>query len=185
MADDPIVASRGNAVLRRANERDLDAIDELTVNAYAPIQASWVAMLGEELYKAVRRDRELTWQERKIRQNRTLFAEHPEQVWVLADETGIFGFVTFWLFPESQYGHLDNNGVRADRAGEGWGTFMFRQVLQHFRRLRLRYAHVDTGLDDAHLPARRAYEAVGFDRRVPGVEYWQDLDACNPGSVPQ
>jgi hypothetical protein len=52
---------------------------------------------------------------------------------------------------------------------------MYRSVLRHFRDLGLRWAHVDTGLDDAQIPARRAYEAVGFDRRVPTVEYWQDL----------
>ena len=61
---------------------------------------------------------------------------------------------------------------------------MYRHVLDHFRRQGLRFAHVDTGLDDAHIPARRAYAAVGFDRAVPGVEYWQDLSAMNPGSSP-
>ena len=52
---------------------------------------------------------------------------------------------------------------------------MYRHVLHRFRELGLRFAHVDTGLDDAHIPARRAYEAVGFDRTVPDVDYWQDL----------
>ena len=70
------------------------------------------------------------------------------------------------------------------RAGQGWATFMYRHVLAHFRAQGLRFAHVDTGLDEAHAPARRAYEAVGFDRRVPSVEYWQDLALVNPGSMP-
>jgi hypothetical protein len=34
-----------------------------------------------------------------------------------------------------------------------------------------------------HIPARRAYEATGFDRPVAGVEYWQDLSLRNPGST--
>jgi hypothetical protein len=37
------------------------------------------------------------------------------------------------------------------------------------------FAQVDTGLDEAHIPAGRAYEAVGFDRRVPNVDLWQRL----------
>ena len=61
---------------------------------------------------------------------------------------------------------------------------MYRHVLEHLRELGLRFAHVDTGLDDAHIPARRAYEATGFDRQVPLVDYWQDLSARNPGSSP-
>ena len=141
-------------------------------------------MLGEDCYAVVRHDPELTWEERKIGQNRRLYDAHPDQVWVLEQDGDVFGFVTFWLLPEQSYGHIDNNGVRPDRAGQGWTTFMYRHVLQHFRERGLRFAHVDTGLDDAHIPARRAYEAVGFDRPVPGVEYWQDLSSVNPGSTP-
>jgi len=178
-----VIAQRGGATLRQAAEADLSAVDRLTVACYAPIQASYVAMLGEECYEAVRLEPELTWQERKVAQNRRLFDAHREQVWVLDADGDVFGFVTFWLFSDQHYGHLDNNGVHPDRAGEGWATFMYRHVLDHFRALGLRFAHVDTGLDDAHVPARRAYEAVGFDRAVPGVEYWHDLSSRNPAST--
>lgn len=170
-------------MLRHATDADLSAVDELTVVCYRPIQESFVTLLGEDCYEAVRHEPELTWEERKIQQNRRLFAEHPDWLWVL-DEDGVFGFVSFWLVPEKQYGHIDNNGVRPDRAGQGWATYMYRHVLQYFRAINLRFAHVDTGLDDAHVPARRAYEAVGFDRAVPIVEYWQDLSRRNPGSEP-
>jgi ribosomal protein S18 acetylase RimI-like enzyme len=177
-----VIAGRDGAVLREAREADLPAIDALTVAGYAPIQASYVEMLGEDCYRAVRHEPEKTWQERKIGQNRRLFEEHPDWVWVL-DDGAVFGYVTFWLFPEQQYGHIDNNAVDGARGGQGWATFMYRHVLERFRELGLRFAHVDTGLDDAHIPARRAYEAVGFDRRVPIVEYWQDLSRFNPGST--
>jgi ribosomal protein S18 acetylase RimI-like enzyme len=178
-----VVATKGGAVLRHAREEDLEAVDELTVESYRPIFESYVSMLGEECYEAVRLEPELTWKERKIQQNRRLYDEHPEQLWVLDEDAEVFGFVSFWVFPESSYGHIDNNGVRADRVGQGWATFMYRGVLDRFRELGLRFAHVDTGLDDAHIPARRAYEAAGFDRRVPTVEYWQDLSLRNPGST--
>src|SRR6266516_5245449 len=145
-----IVAKRGAAVLRLAREEDLPAIDALTVACYRSIWESYVAMLGEELYEAVRHEPELTWEERKTGQSRRLFDEHPEWVWVLDEHSDVFGFVTFWLVPEKNYGHLDNNGIRAERTGEGWATFMYRQVLDFFRRQDLRFAHVDTGLDDAH-----------------------------------
>jgi len=178
-----VVAAKGAAVLRHAVEEDLEAVDTLTVDCYRPIFESYVSMLGEECYEAVRLEPELTWEERKIQQNRRLFAEHPDQLWVLEEDGDPFGFVSFWLFPEKSYGHIDNNGVRADRAGQGWATFMYRSVLDHFCEQGLRFAHVDTGLDDAHIPARLAYEATGFDRTVPGVEYWQDLSLRNPGST--
>jgi ribosomal protein S18 acetylase RimI-like enzyme len=170
-----VIAERGEVVLRTADEDDLPAVDALTAICYAPIQASFVAMLGEDCYEAVRPAPELSWEARKAEQNRRLFAEHPDQVWVLDDDGRIFGFVTFWLFPERSYGHIDNNGVDPTRVGEGWAGFMYRAVLERFRELGLAFAHVDTGLDDAHIPARRAYEAVGFDRQVPTVDLWQRL----------
>jgi ribosomal protein S18 acetylase RimI-like enzyme len=180
-----IVGERGNAILRHATEGDLPAIDALTVACYRPIQKTLVSMLGAECYDAVRPEPELTWEQRKTAQNRRLFAEHSDQVWVLEEDGEVFGFVTFWLFPERSYGHLDNNGVDPGKVGQGWATFMYRHVLRHFRDLGLRFAHVDTGLDPAHEPARRAYEAVGFDRAVPTVDYWQDLEAGKPGSLPE
>jgi ribosomal protein S18 acetylase RimI-like enzyme len=164
-------------VLRAARREDLPAIDELTVICYEPIQASYVAMLGEDCYEAVRSDPDLTWGERKIAQNRRLYEESPECLWVLDDGERVFAFVSFWLRPAQQYGHIDNNGVHPSRAGQGWATFMYREVLRYFREQGLMFAHVDTGLDDAHIPARRAYEAVGFDRAVPTVEYWVDLSS--------
>jgi ribosomal protein S18 acetylase RimI-like enzyme len=178
------IAEREGVVLREAREEDLPMVDSLTIEGYGPIQESYVAMIGAETYEAVRHEPELTWEQRKCAQNRRLFERHPDQVWVLDSEGDVFGYVTFWVFPEQSYGHIDNNAVRGDEAGLGWATFMYRHVLERFRALGLRFAHVDTGLDDAHVPARRAYEAVGFDRRVPIVEYWQNLSARNPGSTP-
>ena len=177
------IAERDGAVLRLARNDDLEAVDRLTVEGYRAIQESYVSLIGAETYAAVRQEPELSWDERKCAQNRLLFDAHPEQVWVLDRDGDVFGFVTFWLFPEQSYGHIDNNAVRADVAGQGWATFMYRHVLDRFRELGLRFAHVDTGLDDAHIPARRAYEAVGFDRAVPNVDYWQDLSRRNDGST--
>jgi ribosomal protein S18 acetylase RimI-like enzyme len=180
-----IILEQDGVVLRHAHAEDLPVIDEITIICYTPIFESYVNMLGEECYQVVRHDPELTWEERKIGQVHRLFKEHPEQVWVLEHDGEVFGFVTFYLIPKQGYGHIDNNGVHPDRAGQGWGKFMYQHVLNHFRKCGLRYAHVDTGLDPAHIPARKAYEGVGFDRQIPNVEYWQDLDKMNPGSVPE
>ena len=185
IGDDGVIARRGEVVLRRARDEDLPRVDEITITCYAEIQASYVSMLGEACYQTVRHSPELTWEERKTRQNRQLYQEHPEWVWVLEERGTITGFITFYLFPKQGYGHIDNNGIHPDYAGMGWGKFLYQHVLQHFRDEGLRFAHVDTGLDDAHIPARRAYEAVGFDRQVPIVEYWQDLVQKNPGSAPE
>jgi ribosomal protein S18 acetylase RimI-like enzyme len=178
-----IIADWHGAILRHARDGDLPEVDRITIICYEPIQESYVAMVGEDCYEAVRSDPELTWQERKTGQVRRLYSEHPERLWVL-EEGGLIGFVTFELRPAANLGVIANNGVLPEHRGRGLGRFMYRHVLQHFREQGLRFAFVDTGLDDAHIAARRAYEAVGFDRQVPMVDYWQDLDEGNPGSAP-
>jgi hypothetical protein len=65
-----IVARRGDAVLRHAAERDLPIVDELTVDCYRPIQESYLTMIVVEIYEHVRHEPELTWEQRKIAQNR-------------------------------------------------------------------------------------------------------------------
>jgi GNAT superfamily N-acetyltransferase len=178
------IAERYGTVLRPALAEDMARIDEITIICYTPIAESYINMLGPECYEVVKPDPHLTWQERKTGQVHRLFEQHPEWLWVLENDGLVFGFVMFYLIPEQGYGHIDNNGVHPDYAGQGWGRFMYQHVLDCFRRAGLRYAHVDTGLDPAHIPARRAYESVGFDRQVPTVDYWQDLSQYRPGSRP-
>ncbi len=180
-----MIGSKGDTVLRHAKTEDFSQIDEITIICYAPIHESWVAMQGEEIAKALK-DPEKTWGERKTAQNHELFAEHPEWVWVLEMDSQVIGFVTFKIIdiPAGQLGIIENNGVLPKHAGKGWGKFMYRYVLDYFRSQNIAVAFIETGLDEPHIPARKAYEAVGFDRMAPVAYYWQDLRKNNPGSVP-
>jgi hypothetical protein len=78
-----LVAERDGVVLRHATDDDLPRVDEITVMRYRPIFESYVAMLGEECYRAVRHDPELTWEQRKTGQVHRLYQEHPDRLWVL------------------------------------------------------------------------------------------------------
>lgn len=140
-------------------------------------------MQSESIFEALR-DTSMTWQERKTKQNHDLFAEHPEWVWVLEQDADIIGYVTFKIEFEKDFGLIENNGILPQHAGKGLGKFMYRHVLDYFRKQGLSVAIVETGLDDPHVPARKAYEAVGFDRSAPIVLYWQDLRKNNAGSHP-
>jgi len=179
-----IIAEQNNLVLRYASLEDFHRIDEITVICYTAIAENWNKMLSEAISEALR-DPGVTWQERKTKQNHDLFAEHPEWVWVLEQNSNTIGFITFKIDFERSLGILDNNGVLPQYAGQGLGKFMYRYVLDYFRKEGLSVAFVETGLDDPHIPARRAYEGVGFDRNTPVVYYWQDLRKNNPGSFPE
>ncbi len=179
-----IVTERDGMVLRFARIEDFPKIDEITVICYTAIHESWVAMQSESVSEVLGNPT-MTWEERKTKQNRDLFAEHPEWVWVLETGSDIIGFVTFKIISERGLGSIDNNGILPQHAGKGLGKFMYRYVLDYFRKEGINVAFVETGLDDPHIPARKAYESVGFDRSAPVVFYWQDLRKGNPGSTPE
>jgi len=184
MTEPHIIAESKGVVLRQARSEDLPPIDEIAVLCWQPIFDSYISMLGMEWYEIARPDPEMTWQERKTGQIRRQFLEHPDWFWALEKQGEVIGFLTFHIDKEKSTGIIGNNGVHPEHAGQGLGKFMYRHVLQHFREQGLRFAKVGTGLDEGHLPARRAYEGAGFDRAVPAVEYWQDLSLNNKGSTP-
>ena len=180
-----IISQKNQVILRHATEKDFPQIDELTIICYSAIFESFVEMVGKEIYEEMYHKPDLPWPKSKTIQNHNLFAEHPDWLWVLEEQDLIFGFVSFKLKPEKNYGIFDNNGVLPAYTGQGWGKFMYRQVLKLFRSTGLRFALVETGLDDAHIPARRAYEGVGFDHQDLITMYYQDLDKNNPSSETQ
>lgn len=179
-----IIVEKDGLILRQAQLSDMPRIDEVTIICYTPITESWIEMQSESIFNATRNPN-VTWEQRKTKQNHDLFAEHPEWIWVLEQNSTIIGFVTFYINFERSIGTIDNNGVLPEYSGRGLGKFMYRYVLDYFRKEGIKVGFVETGLDDPHIPARKAYEGVGFDRSTPVVYYWQDLRKNNPGSTPQ
>ena len=178
-----IISQKDGVTLRHVTEEDLSHVEEITVICYTPIAESFINIVGEDFYRETR-EPNLNWQLRKVQQVLTLYQEHPDQVWVLEKEGEIFGFVTFEVIAEKKIGIIDNNGLLPKYRGQGWGAFMYRHVLQDFRQRGLRFAIVETDLDNPHIPARRAYESCGFDSAQGIVVYRQDLQKNNPGSMP-
>ena len=180
--DQMIIAKKKKVILRQAQETDFPQIDEITIICYSAIYESFKKMVGEEIFRGIYYNSDLPWPESKTIQNHKLYASHPNWIWVLENQEQIFGYVSFKLRPEKNSGIIDNNGVLPEYAGKGWGKYMYRHVLEFFRSSGLRFALVETGLDDAHIPARRAYEGVGFDHQDLTTVYYQDLGKKNPGS---
>jgi ribosomal protein S18 acetylase RimI-like enzyme len=178
-----IKAQRDGVILRQARDDDLPRVDEIMIECYTPIYDSYINTVGEDVYRGIRRNPDQDWRTEKTARIRKAYHEHPGCMWVLEDAGTVFGFVTFRLFPEQGRLWIEENGVIPERRGQGWATFMLRHLLSHARRLGIRFASVEVDLDDVHIPARRAYQAVGFDRHHHIAIYHQDLERRNPGST--
>jgi len=178
-----IIAKKDGTILRRVKDSDLPRLDEIVVVCYTPIHDSYVQVVGEECARGLRRNPELDWSVEKTNRIRKAYVDQPDGVWVLDKDGAIFGFVTFAIHRERNRAWIEENGVLPEYRGQGWATFMLRHVLQHLRAEGIRFVSVEVDLDDVHRPARRAYEAVGFDRQHRIAIYHQDLEQHNSGST--
>lgn len=119
---------------------------------------------------------ERPWQDWKTEQIDHFFSEHPDCVHVAEVAGEVVAVVTYRLDRKRKVGTIGNNGVDPRFQGRGIGTATYQYVLEIFRQAGMRYAEVETGLDDAAAPARRAYEKVGFRPLHTSVHYFQELD---------
>ena len=76
---------------------------------------------------------------------------------------------------ERKIGIISNNAVDPCCGVKGVGQEMYRAVLEYFRKAGMLLAQVTTGLDEAHAPARRAYERAGFGLHTESVTYTMKL----------
>lgn len=152
--------------IHRASVDHLPRFEDIRAAAFAPVFASFRAILGDEIYQ--------TAQAREDRDQPRILAS------LLADDSGwevyaaqlgdaVVGFLSIKLDRETRVGEIGLNAVDPDHAGCGIGTAMYEFAVARMREAGMRVATVATGGDPSHAPARRAYQKAGFDVEIPSV----------------
>lgn len=160
------------AVIRPARAEDMPAVCELAKLAWRPVFAEFRRRLGDDLDERLRPDPE----EQKARDVQQAFDQHPHCMIVTEIEGRVVAFATFFAVdPQRKIGEISNNAVHPDFQGRGLARRQYERIFAELRRLGMEYVRVTTGLDQAHAPARRAYEAMGFDRELRMVTYYRRL----------
>lgn len=157
--------------IRPYTDHDWVAVLEICLLAFAPIHESFESLLGSELFRLVYPD----WKASNEKYLRSL-TEAPERdkLFVAEGEAGVLGFIHYEVNRETQSGRIGLNAVHPSHQRKGIGTLMYRHVLDLMRVAELKYAQVGTGGDLSHVPARRAYEQIGFVP-IPVVHYFAKL----------
>lgn len=159
------------ASIRQASVNDVKRMQEIAVLAWKPIYALREDFMGQQLFYKLFPD----WRAEKSSQVSSHFEGHPQWTIVIEEGGELLGFLTYYLDEEKKIGEIGNNAVHPDHQGRGLGEKMYREALRRFRDSGMVYAKVETGLDDAHIPARRAYEKVGFKQGFRSVQYFMKL----------
>lgn len=158
-------------MIRTYMPEDLETLADIGNRAWRGIYAMFRSLYGEELFRLINPDPSRS----KGEQVRNHCMKHPEWVFVCERKGEIAGFITFRLEKDKKIGVIGNNARAPECPEKGVGQEMYAAVLEYFRKNGMLYAKVNTGLDPAHAPARRAYEAAGFDIRHEEVVYYKKL----------
>lgn len=159
-------------VIRPATAEDIPAACEIARLAWEPVYAEFRRRLGEEIFTRLYDD----WETNKSNQVSGAFEQHPGCMLVTEVGGRVAGFITFFVInPAKGLGEIGNNAVHPDFQGRRIGRKQYERVFEELRARGCTIVQVTTGLDDAHAPARRAYEAAGFDRELPKVTYLRTL----------
>ena len=157
---------------RLARADDTPCLQAIRAAAFAPVFASFRALLGDEVYDlAQRRDEE----GHAALLDSLLAGDSPWEVYVAESAEVVVGFVAVQTNTETLVGELGLNAVAPAHAGAGIGTKMYEFAVARLKQRGMKVAMVGTGGDPSHAPARRAYEKAGFGAQLPTTWMFRKL----------
>jgi len=157
---------------RNANLNDQVSLENLRVEAFSPIFASFRKILGNEIYELAQK-REDGEQSELLS---SMFSDESEWIlYVVEVKNEIVGFVSIQINLETKVGEIGLNAVKPCYSGKGIGTKMYDFANAEMKNAGMRVSTVATGGDESHAPACRAYEKAGFDVQIPSVWYCRTL----------
>jgi ribosomal protein S18 acetylase RimI-like enzyme len=157
--------------IRSYLDSDIDDIVQLSLLAWEPIFRSFQQILGPKIYSILYPDWCKSQREgvesicKNIEKYNTLVAEC---------DLKVIGFLSYGLKMEDETGEVVLLAVHPDYQNGGIGTELNNRALENMKAAGAKMAVVETGGDESHAPARRAYEKAGYTA-LPIVRYFKDL----------
>ena len=153
-----------DVTIRRATEKDLDAIYEINLVAWNEMSMRY---LLEQKYGQVFGPKPANVQmaETVLRSCKSDLS----RVFVAEIDGKVVGFASYSIETERSVGTVGYNAVHPDYRGRGIGTALQQRVKQAFREEGMKFAHVSTLAHD--FPAQRVYEKMGFEEYCRSVHY--------------
>jgi len=157
--------------IRPGNASDLQAVVEIAKTAWEKVYAGYKEQIGEELFNGFYSK----WKDIKASEICDSVMSGKWRLYVTEKDGEIAAFITIMINKEEKTGIIGNNAVHPKFQGLGLGTKQYNYVLDVMKNEGVLYAKVTTGGDEAHAPARRAYEKAGFSAKIPSVTYYMKL----------
>jgi GNAT superfamily N-acetyltransferase len=158
-------------LIRPFEDRDAEAVVDLSLRAWAPVFESLERVLGSEIFGRQHPD----GPQEQRRAVEEVCAPGKGRVWVAEVDARAVGFVAVELdHPERSMGEVSMLAVDPDHQGGGIGTALTEFALDRLKDAGMKVAMVETGGDPGHAPARRTYEKAGYVQ-LPIARYFKNL----------
>lgn len=151
---------------------DVDRVQQIRAEAFAPMFQSFHAIVGEALAGPAFEKADAD--QRQYLDNVLRSSGGSIFVVEIADE--VVGFIHLEIDTEGGVGTIGLNAIDPAFGGQGIGTSLYRFAVHFFRDAGLKVVKVSVGGDPSHAAARRAYEKAGFSVGVPSVTLYQRLE---------
>jgi GNAT superfamily N-acetyltransferase len=171
MSDGSPVGPAG-AAIRPLAPGDLAALQAVRAAAFAPVFASFRALLGAGIAEIALAEADAD-QARLLAEIAAGGSGHELLVVTLDQE--VVGFVAFTIDAGRGIGEIGLNAVHPAHQGRGLGTWMYGQVIARMAERGMALATVGTGGDPGHAAARRAYAKAGFGTALPSIHLYRLL----------
>lgn len=154
-------------VIVPTEEKHIEDCVRIALQAWGIIHEEYARRLGQKLHDRIMTD----WEAEKAKEVRA--KQRSGNGYVALLDGNVVGFISYNV--QGELGTIGLNAVDAACRGHGIAGKLHAFVLDKMRSEGATVAKVLTGLDDAHAPARRAYEKSGFRKNLPSVTYYKDL----------
>lgn len=147
------------------------AVVSLTVDAWTPVFAQTEKDVPGFVFDAFYPK---GWQPRQIADVSDLLESEPDNIWLAFFGEDVVGFIGLRIHPEDQMGEIYIIAVSPKHQRKGIGRALMTFAEDHIRAQGMKMIMVETIGDSGHEPARRAYEAIGFEP-WPVARYFKKL----------
>ena len=158
--------------LRPLTDADVDAVVALSLDAWAPVFASFEAVLGSRVYRLVYPD----WRTAQAAAVAQVCRSEDVDAWVADVEGAPVGFVAVrWTEEDATpVGEVEMIAVAPAHQRAGIAGRLLEHAVTEIAGRGVPLAVIGTGGDDGHAPARALYERHGFTA-LPLMRYYRAL----------
>lgn len=156
--------------IRPYQPEDLETLKAITVEAFHGVS------IDEGIEREYGPINGHDWKWRKAGHVEADAKREPEGIFIVDIDGQIAGYISTWHDPEAGIGYIPNMAFKPEFRGQGMGRKLLEHALDHFRKLKLTLAKIETLEQNA--VGNHLYTSLGFKEIVKQVHFVAPLSAC-------